>query len=119
MTAAPKAISHGLGAGAGATFGAFAGMSAPNAGAATETASAAAIDNTTFFIESAPCNSIGTWSRRSPEITHLACATGDLDPRRYRPARRKRQQVLPFWAFLPAVDKNNVSCCVNVTKHAA
>ena len=28
MTPAPKAISHGLGAAAGATFGAFAGMSA-------------------------------------------------------------------------------------------
>src|SRR5689334_18179972 len=56
MTAAPKAISHGLGAAAGAAFGAFAGMSAANAGAAIETASAAATDNTTFFIESAPLN---------------------------------------------------------------
>jgi hypothetical protein len=59
MTAAPKAMSHGLGAAAGAAFGAFAGMSAANADPATETASAAATDNTTFFIESAPLNSIG------------------------------------------------------------
>jgi hypothetical protein len=34
-------------------------MSAANADPATETASAAATDNTTFFIESAPLNSIG------------------------------------------------------------
>src|SRR5262245_30623258 len=134
MTAAPKAISHGLGAGAGATFGAFFGISAPNAGAATETASAAAIDNTTFFIESAPLirsapGRAGPLSHLSPRvsrepqsrrrITHLACVTGDLDPPRYRSARRKQQQVLPFWAFLAAVDKNNVSCCANVTKHDA
>jgi hypothetical protein len=59
MIAEPKAMSHGLGGGAGATFGAFAGISAANAGAAAETASAAASDNTTFFIESAPLYSIG------------------------------------------------------------
>jgi hypothetical protein len=34
-------------------------MSAANAGIAAETASAATTDNTTFFIESAPFNSIG------------------------------------------------------------
>src|SRR5262245_39841026 len=95
MTAAPKAISHGLGAGAGATFGAFFGISAPNAGAATETASAAAIDNTTFFIESAPLirsapGRAGPLSHLSPRvsreprsrrrITHLACVTGGFRP---------------------------------------
>src|SRR5262245_9243930 len=54
MIADPKAISHGLGGGAGATLGAFAGMSAANAGEAAEAASAAKSDNTTVFIESAP-----------------------------------------------------------------
>src|SRR5262245_21809974 len=95
MTAAPKAISHGLGAAAGAALGAFAGISAANAGAATETASAAATDNTMFFIESAPLNSIGACSHRSPFAhpphvsrvfrprtahTHLACVTWNLEP---------------------------------------
>src|SRR5665647_2694832 len=52
MTAAPKAMSHGDGS-AGATFGAFAGISAASAGAA-EKASAATTDKTTFFIDPAP-----------------------------------------------------------------
>src|SRR5580765_4009271 len=92
MTAAPKAMSHGLGAAAGATFGAFAGMSAANAGAATETASAAATDNTTFFIEPAPLIRSAR-SRRSPArhsrkvvnlsyerlFTRLTCVFRNLD----------------------------------------
>src|SRR5690242_9895019 len=48
MTAAPKAISHGDGAAAGA-LAALTGMSAANAGAA-DIASAATTDNTTLFI---------------------------------------------------------------------
>jgi hypothetical protein len=50
VNAVPKAMSNGDGAAAGtATFGAFAGMSAADAGAA-EKASAATTDKTTFFI---------------------------------------------------------------------
>src|SRR5664280_951332 len=52
MSALPKAISHGLGAAAGAGA-AFTGISAANAGAA-ESASAATTDKTTFFIDAAP-----------------------------------------------------------------
>src|SRR5664280_3186133 len=52
MSALPKAISHGLGAAAGAGA-AFTGISAANAGAA-ESASAATTDKTTFFIDPAP-----------------------------------------------------------------
>jgi hypothetical protein len=50
MMAAPKAISHGDGVATTATFGAFTGMSAANAGAARETANAANTDKATFFI---------------------------------------------------------------------
>src|SRR4029077_15052472 len=69
MMAAPKAMSHGLGGGAGATLGAFAGRSAAKAGKAAETASAATTDNTTFFIESAPL----IRSVRGPDRSPFAC----------------------------------------------
>src|SRR5512144_3148729 len=107
MTAAPKAMSHGLGAAAGATFGAFPGISAAKAGAA-KTANAAAT-NTTFFIESAPLIRSAR-PRRSP--SHLptreprAPAANGLYAFGVRywefrllslaPGRRKGWQVLPF-----------------------
>src|SRR5664279_2246012 len=52
MTAAPKAMSHGDGSAAGALT-ALTGMSAASAGA-SENASAATTDKTTFFIDPAP-----------------------------------------------------------------
>jgi hypothetical protein len=74
MIALPNAMSHGLGGGAGATVGAFDGRSAANAGAAAETASAATTDNTTFFMESAPFNSIGLRVSADPLLPAAALA---------------------------------------------
>src|SRR5215470_10810707 len=112
--AAPNAMSHGLGGAAGAAAGALVGMSAANAGAAAdETASAATTDNTTFFIESAPFNSIGRRVLADPLLralhvdpekspvsdpvpTRLACITVNLDPRQHVAASEKRRQLPPF-----------------------
>jgi hypothetical protein len=72
MIPAPKAISHGLGGGAGATLGAFAGTSAANAGEAAEAANAAKSDNTTFFIETAPFIRPARRFPADPLACHLA-----------------------------------------------
>src|SRR5262245_1928917 len=114
MIPAPKAISHGLGGAAGATtLGAFAGMSAANAGEAAEAASVAKSDNTTFFIESAPfirpapkipadplCLSFCVQSRQLPRLRSMAlltCVTG-----KFRPvaARRGKSKTGATAAFL-------------------
>src|SRR5512139_106570 len=110
MTAAPKAISHGLGAGAGATFAAFAGISAASAGAVAETASAAATINTPLFIESAPLIRSARSPRRVPRsppahkaakfrlsptpCTFWRALPGNLDLRPRAAASQKRRQVL-------------------------
>src|SRR6478736_8217270 len=110
MMPPPKAMSHGLGGGAGATFGAFAGISAANA-VAVETASAATTDNTTFFIGACPFNSTGLKAgplclflrkvrrksrnkRRKPAKKRRL--HGNLDLWRPVAASQKRRQLLPF-----------------------
>ncbi len=130
MMAAPKAISHGLGSAAGAALTAFTGMSAANAGTAAETASAATTDNTTFFIRSAPFNSIGprvpadplclpTEPQMSPGGDRSVCVLTALT-RKFRPVAggRGKPKTVAIAAFLgelaPGRQKDG-SCCVNVT----
>ena len=132
MMPAPKAMSHGLGGGAGATtLGALAGMSAANAGMAAETASAATTDNTTFFIESAPLirSAGGFWpipfclpcarTRKSPRF-RPGPARFDVHYGKFRPvtARRGKPKTVATAAFLGESElyrQKDAACCVNVT----
>src|SRR5215510_8763259 len=133
MTAAPKAISHGLGGGAGAALGAFAGTSAANAGEAAEAASAAKSDNTTFFfIESAPLFDRPEGSDRSPlpvilrteppnlpgcdrSGRVLTCVTRKFRPVACRRGKPKTGATAAFLGELARYRKKVSGCCVNVT----
>src|SRR6185436_18021729 len=117
MTAAPKAISHGLGAAAGAAFGAFAGISAANAGAATENANAGPTDNTTFFIESAPLIRSAR-RRRSPSTHGFGVCYLKFRPLALPPGKAKTTASAAFLGVLPVCLQKDVGCCVNVTKQA-
>src|SRR5262245_38401513 len=134
MIPAPKAISHGLGGGAGAATGAFAGMSAANnADEAAEAASAAKSDNTTFFfIESAPLFDRPEGSDRSPlpvilrteppnlpgcdrSGRVLTCVTRKFRPVACRRGKPKTGATAAFLGELARYRKKVSRCCVNVT----
>src|SRR4029453_18633491 len=129
MTPAPKAISHGLGGGAGATTGAFAGISAANAGEAAEAASVAKSDNATFFIESAPfirparkcpadplCLSSCEQSRQPPRLRSIwAPLTGKFRPVTARRGKPKMGATAAFLGELARYREKAGACCVDVT----
>src|SRR5664279_2787576 len=120
MIAEPNARSHGDGAATGALT-AFTGMSAANAGIATETANAATTDITTLFIEPAPFRfdrlsadtNRPSLSRTIPFQTPAAIdpyakgrALGlNLHMRRRLASSRKRDHLPPFWAIQASIDR--------------
>ena len=127
-------MSHGLGGAAGAAAGALVGKSAANAGtAAAETASAATTDNTTFFIETAPFNSIGrrfwpipfcspyAWVRKNPPGFRPRPSAFDLHCGKFRPVaacrgKRKTAAIAAFLGEFRSFRQKDAACCFNATK---
>src|SRR5581483_1225395 len=109
MIAAPKATSHGDGGAATAgAFAAFTGMSAANAGAAADTASAATNDNTTFFIEPAPLPVRSDLADTSPRPLRTDFNSGCDRP------GRNRTRVASNYAFVVPQRQGEDfgSCCL-------